>query len=307
MDQRRLKCFVALAEELNFHRAAARMHMTQPAISQHLRALEDDLRVQLVHRNRRAVTLTRAGEVFLEEARKLLQQSEYAVQLARRTDRGEVGQLVVGLTQPAFFIVFPEIVQAFRARLPDVGIVIQEMTTAQQEQALRAGTIHVGILHPPLDDAALACRPFAKVAFDIVLPARHPLARKRTIALTDLAKEHFILFPRRIAPRLYDQIIALCQECGFSPEIVAESAPAQSIIAHAAAGFGVGFIASSFQQANRPGVVYRRLQGRTPEMIFGVASQIDELSLAVRTFVDVASAVGSTIFPSTHGASERAR
>lgn len=295
MDQRRLECFVALAEELHFHRAAARMHMTQPAISQHLRQLEDYLRVQLVHRNRRAVSLTRAGEIFLEEARKLLRQSDYAVQLARRTHRGEVGQLVVGLTQPAFFIVFPEIVHAFRERLPDVGIVVQEMTTAQQEQALRTGSIHVGILHPPLDDDSLACQTVAKVTFDVVLSEFHPLARKRTLTLKDLAKERFVLFPRRIAPRLYDQIIGLCQECGFSPDIVAESAPAQSIIAYAAAGFGVGFIASSFQQANRPGVVYRQLQGLTPEMTFGVALQPDDVSPAVRTFVDVATAVARTI------------
>jgi DNA-binding transcriptional LysR family regulator len=295
MDRRRLECFLALSEELHFHRAAARCHMTQPALSQQLRMLEEYLQVQLVYRNKRRVSLTRSGEVFLEEARKLLRGMDQAVELARRTDRGEIGQLAIGLTASALYIVFPEIMRMFAERLPEVGIIVQEMTTAEQEEALRAGTIQVAIGHPPLDDPSLACNVIATTAFNIVLSARNPLAKRKVLTLRDLAGEQFIIFPRKIGPQLYDRIISMCQEAGFSPKVILEASPAQSIIALAAANFGIGFIASELQRLERPGVVYRKLDGPTPYLSLGVAYHADDTSPAVKTFLDVAMTVGQRV------------
>ena len=302
MDLFRLRCFVALAEELHFRRAAARMHMTQPGISEHLRQLEDQLAVQLLHRNRRHVSLTRAGEILLEEARVLLAQADRAVQRVRRTDRGELGELVIGVTQPALFIVYPEILRAFRERLPEVGVVTAELSASEQEAALRAGRIHAGIVHPPLDDPSIACTPIARVAFDVVMSDRNPLASKKNLSLADLAGERFVMFPRRVAPHLYDEILALCRDAGFTPEVVAETGPAQSIIAYAAAELGVGFIASSYQQAHRPGVIYRALVGPRPQMTLGVLYHDDDASPAVRTFIEVACRIAPAVAHSPHDA-----
>jgi DNA-binding transcriptional LysR family regulator len=295
MDRRRLECFLALAEELHFHRAAVRCHMTQPALSQQLRALEDQLQVQLVYRNKRRVSLTRSGEVFLGEVRKILRDMDLAIALARRTDKGEIGQLRIGVTAPALYIVFPEIVRAFSDRLPDVGIIVHEMTTAQIEQALRAHTIQLGLVHPPLEDASLACKVIANTAFNIVLSDRNPLAKRRKLSLKDLANEQFIIFPRVIGPQLYDHIISLCQAEGFSPKVILETTPAQSIIAMAAADFGIGFIASEYQRLARPGVVFRKLDGVTPYLSLGVAHQPDDTSPAVKMFLSVAERIGKSV------------
>ncbi len=295
MDPRRLTCFVALAEELHFRRAAERCHMTQPALSQQLRHLEEELEAQLVYRNKRRVSLTPAGEVFAEAARKILQQTRQAAQLVRRTARGEIGQLFVGCTAPAMFIVLPEIVRLFSEELPDVGLMVQEMTTAEQEEALRQGHIQLGIVHPPLDDSSISCLPIAEVAFKLVISNLNPLSRKRKLMLRDLASEHFIMFPRKIGPQLYDQIVALCQSAGFSPRMIHEASPAQSIIALAASNFGVGWIASRYQQFPRPGIVYREIIGPAPVLTLGVAHNQGETAPAIQRFLAIARRVGQTV------------
>ncbi|MDE1994082.1 MAG: LysR family transcriptional regulator [Rhizobiaceae bacterium] len=295
MDPRRLTCFVALAEELHFRRAAERCHMTQPALSQQLRHLEEELEAQLVYRNKRHVSLTPAGEVFAEAARKLLLQSRQAAQLVRRTARGEIGQLFVGCTAPAMFIALPEIVRAFSQELPDVGLIVEEMTTAEQEEALRQGHIQVGIAHPPLDDSSISCLQIAEVDFKLVISNQNPLSRKRKLMLADLASENFIMFPRKVGPRLYDQIVALCQSSGFSPRMIHEASPAQSIVALAAANFGVGWIASRYQQFSRPGVVYREIIGPAPSLTLGIAYNQDETAPAIQKFLSVATKIGRTV------------
>lgn len=136
MDRAALECFVALAEELHFHRAAERCHISQPAMSQQIRKLERELDVRLAHRTKRTVSLTRAGEVFAAEARKTLRQMDLAADLALRTDRGEIGQLTVGVTAPALYVVFPEVVARFRCRLPGVGLVVRELATAPSRKGL---------------------------------------------------------------------------------------------------------------------------------------------------------------------------
>lgn len=288
MDRRRLLSFIALAEELHFERAAARSNITQPAMSQQLLHLEEQLGVRLLYRNKRRVSLTRAGEIFLLEARKIVAQMDGAVRLAREIDKGAVGQLVVGVTSPALYIAFPEIVTNFRAALPNVGVSARDLTTAEQEEALRGGEIQVGIVHPPLVDDALVSEEMISIEFDLVLSERNPLAKKPDLSLGDLAHERFIIFPRRIGPRLYDNILALCNEAGFSPEVVTEAFPAQSIVALAACDFGVGFIASQVQHFQRPFAVYRKLSGLAPILRIGAAYRRDEVSPLVHAFVQAA-------------------
>ncbi|GAY12779.1 LysR family transcriptional regulator [Pseudonocardia sp. N23] len=295
MDRFGLQCFVALAEELHFHRAAERCHISQPAMSQQIARLERELDVRLAHRSKRSVALTTAGEVFLEQARRTIRQMDLSVSLARRTDRGEIGQLTVGVTSPALYVMYPEVAVAFRRRLPGVGLVVRELTTAEQERALRIGDIEVGLVHPPLDDPAFATEVVARPPFHMALPAGHRLAEGADLELADLAREGLVLFPRQIAPQLYDTIVRLCQDAGFSPTIAMEAHPAQSIIALVSAGVGIGFIASAAQRLPRDGVVYRPLRGPRPQLSLGVAYHPDGRPPAVEAFLDAARAAGREV------------
>ena len=295
MDRVGLECFVALAEELHFGRAAERCHMSQPAMSQQIRRLEQHLDVRLAHRNKRMVSLTRAGAVFVVDARKMLRHMDDAASLALRTDRGEVGQLRLGVTAPALFVVYPEIATLFRERLPNVGLLVREMTTAEQEHALRRGDLDVGLVHPPLDDAGLAVEEIGRAPFHIALPVGHPLTRQDSLTLADLEREPVVIFPREIAPQLHDTVLQLCLEAGFSLRITMEAHPAQSIIALVAAGVGIGFIASETQRIDRAGVTYRPIRGPGPQLSIGVAYHADETAPSVQTLLRVARKAGSTM------------
>lgn len=295
MDRFALECFIALAEELHFHRAAERCHISQPAMSQQILRLERSLDVRLAHRNKRTVSLTRAGEVFLAEARKTVRQMDVAVSLAQRTERGEIGQLTVGVTAPALYVMFPEVAALFRRELPNVGLVVRELTTAEQERALRLGDIDVGLVHPPLDDTTLAAEEVGRPPFQVALPAAHPLASSADVSMAELAAEQFVMFPRQIAPQLYDTLITLCQDAGFSPRIAQEAHPAQSIISLVCAGVGVGFIASEVQRLNRPGVVYRPIRGPRPHLSLGVAYHPDGIPPAVQAFLVAAREAGRNV------------
>ncbi len=295
MDQRRLQCFIVLAEELNFRRAADRCHISQPGLSQLLRQLEDELQVQLFYRDKRNVSLTPAGELFRREAYKLLQQMTDIVDRARQIERGAIGELSIGATATALFVILPEIARRFSAAFPKVALSVRSMTTADQEYALRRGDIQVGLVHPPLEDRALACRVISAIPFDVVLSDINPLSQKSVLTLEDLARETFILFPRAVGPRLYDEIITLCHQAGFSPRKIIEAAPAQSIVAMAACDMGVGFVASQLQHYARPLATYRRLRGPGPRLTLGVIRPSERVSPAIEEFIGIATAVGASL------------
>ncbi|MGP4018785.1 LysR family transcriptional regulator [Saccharopolyspora sp. 5N708] len=292
MDRSSLECFVALAEELHFHRAAERCHISQPAMSQQIRKLERQLGLRLAHRTKRTVSLTPAGEVFAVEARKTLRQMDVAAELALRTARGEIGQLTVGVTSPALYVVFPEVAARFRERLPKVGLVVRELTTAEQERALMHGDIDVGLVHPPLEESALATEQIGRTAFQLALPDGHELAERDEVRLSDLEGEPVVIFPRQIAPHLYDTVLLLCQNAGFSLKIAMEAHPAQSIIGLVASGVGLGFIASRTQRLARDGVQYRPISGPRPYLSIGVAYHADSSAPATRAFVAAAHVAG---------------
>lgn len=295
MDRPGLECFVALAEELHFGRAAERCHISQPAMSQQIRRLEHTIGVRLAHRNKRIVSLTPAGVAFLAEARKMLQHMDIAADIALQVDRGQIGQLRLGVTAPALYVVYPEIAAHFRKAHPDIGIRVREMTTAEQERALRHGDLDVGLVHPPLDGTDLAVREIGSAPFHVALPTHHRLTERSSLWLSDLAGEPAVIFPRQIAPQLYDTVLSQCREAGFTLKIAMEAFPAQSIIALVAAGVGVGFIASQRQRLTRAGVTYRPIRGPRPHLTIGAAYQVDETAPAVRAFLTSAEIAGSAM------------
>jgi DNA-binding transcriptional LysR family regulator len=265
MELRHLRYFIAVAEELHFSRAAERLHMAQPPLSQQIQQLEAELGVELLHRRtKRQVQLTEAGQVFLQEAYQLLAQLEQAIHRTQRTGRGEEGHLVVGFTSSVAYDILPSLLQRFRAEYPAVRLVLQELTTSQQEQAFQDGRIQVGFGHPPINEEELNLTCILQESLIVALPDRHLLAQKPQVSVRSLANEPFILFPRALGSGLYDQILSLCQQANFSPQVAQEAIQMQTIIGLVSGGMGIAIVPASMQNLQRVGVVYRPIEETTP-------------------------------------------
>lgn len=287
MELRHLRYFIAVAEELNFTRAAERLHMAQPPLSQQIQHLEAELGFQLFRRTKRTVVLTEAGQVFFEEAQKILLQVDRAIQLAQQTSRGELGQLTVGFVSSAAYNVVPAILQQFRTLHPAVKLELREMTTNEQLERLRFGQIDIGFVRPPIEEDGINSEIVFREPLIVALPETHPKADRAVVELRELAAEPFILFPRSQAPGLYDAIVSLCLEAGFSPIAGQEAIQMQTIISLVAAEMGVAIVPASMQNFQRSGVVYKSL----PESTCMVAIALiwrSEPTASVQRFLAVA-------------------
>nr|WP_297078182.1 LysR family transcriptional regulator [Thermoleptolyngbya sp. M55_K2018_002] len=292
IELRHLRYFITVAEELHFGRAAARLHMAQPPLSQQIRQLEGELGFQLFYRTKRSVQLTEAGAVFLAECRRIMQQLDQAVQLGQQVSRGERGQLVIGFVSSAAYSVLPTLLRGFRAAAPDVSLELHELTTDQQVQWLRDRRMDVGLVRPPVNEPDFCLMPLCEEPLVVALPQQHPLAQQPSVSLKDLAGKPFILFPRPLAPGLYDQIISLCQQGGFSPAIVQEAIQMQTIISLVAAEIGVAIVPLSLQNLQRTGVVYRELQEPTPKAAIALLTRQPDPSPTVQRFLAIAQKIG---------------
>lgn len=288
MDIRALECFVVIAEELHFRRAAARLNMTQPSLTARIQVLEQEVGAQLLMRDRRRVQITEAGRAFFDHATIALRSSREAVRRARRAASGEAGQLRFGFTGLTSFSGMPELVQHFRLAHPEVEIELIHAETAVLEARLLADEIDVALLHPPVLNR-LELMQLAPEALVLAMPASHPLAKADAIPIERLAGEPFLIGPRANAPHLYEQIILLCREAGFSPNIVQEVTAMTTLIGLAAAGAGCGFVTSSLQVIQRPGVVYRPLaDNRAPKLATALAWHAGGLSPTGARLLDLA-------------------
>jgi DNA-binding transcriptional LysR family regulator len=226
---------------------------------------------------------------------KILRNMDDAVHLVREVGSGRSGQLIVAATAPALFISLPEIIYQYKQVMLGIQVMVRELSTTDQESALRSGDIDVGICHPPLEDSSLQCEKIAEIFFDIVMNKDNLLAKKRTLHLKDLINERFIVFYRVIAPNIYDHVVALCQEEGFSPKVILEASPAQSIVGLAACGVGIGLIASQLQHFPQPLVVFKKLTGPAPKLSLGVAYSNTVPSVTLQKFVEIAQRVGKNL------------
>ena len=284
MELRDLRYFVAVAEALHFRQAAERLHITQPALSRQIHALEAELDVQLFHRSKRSVKLTLAGQTFLEEARQILRHAEQAVLTTQRTARGEMGQLRLSFTPSALRGIVPEIVRGFRDRYPDVQLTMTERCTQDQVEAFLAHQLDVGFLYPPIDNTLLTITPLRTETLVVALPQDHPLALHTSLKLSDLANEPFILHPRQEGPHLHDHIVSLCQQAGFRPQIIQEAVASQTRIGLVAAGMGITLIPETLKDQEAPAVIYRNLQGVALSLQLAIARRSDDFSPVVQHF-----------------------
>lgn len=288
MELRHLRYFITVAEELHFSRAAERLQIAQPPLSQQIRALEEELGVQLFTRTKRRVQLTDAGEVFLQEAQLVLTQVEQAIRAAQRASRGEIGRLRVGVNSSATHSFLPEILRVFRQRFPCVELVLHELASYQQVQGIGNNRIDVGFLWlPNVNDSNLSFMPIWKEPLIVALPETHPLANLSEIPLKALVSEPFVLPPRQLGPGFYSQIINLCQQAGFNPKVAQEALLMQTIVSLVAGGVGVALVPASLQSLQRVGVVYKALAGQKLELEMAVVWREDNSSQVLQEFLKV--------------------
>ena len=219
MELRHVRYFIAVAEHLNFRKAAEHLHIAQPPLSRQVRQLEEDLGVVLLVRSKRGVELTKAGHAFLEQARKLIVQAGHATEAARHAQKGESGIVRIGLASGLGGVV-SKVVFEHRKRLPAVDVECRDIFSTLQNDALNKGEIDIGFLRPPVDQVNLECELLFEEEFVVVLPKTHRLAKRRFLRLKDVADEPLIIFHRNFSTGLYDKILGLFSKQGFTPHLL---------------------------------------------------------------------------------------
>ena len=268
--------FLAVAEELHFSRAAQRLNMTQPPLTQAIAQLEAALGLRLFDRTKRSVQLTAAGAALVPEVRDLLARAAAMPGLAHASADGEAGRLRLAFVSTVGFDLLPRWVRAFRERYPKVQLELIEATGDVQLEALGRGEIDAGfILHSPgFAPPGLTCQRIAQDPLVVAVPEQSALAANATLTLKDLLDQPLVIFPRRILPSLYDAIFAMYHAAGYLPRVSQEAIQMQTIVNLVSAGIGVAWVPDSVRQFQRPGVVYRALKGRQGRAVPGCETSL---------------------------------
>ncbi len=291
MELRTLRYFVALAEELHFGRAAARLSITQPPLSLAIQALERELNVQLFSRSRRHVALTHAGTTFLQHARAVLARAAEAVQQTQAAARGDVGLLTIGFMSASIYTLLPAVLREFSARHPGVKLELRELTLPQQLAALRRGDLSAGFVRPPVLDAALASVPLLTEPLVAALPDGHPLTKQARVNVTRLREQPFVMFQRAPGLVLHDLVLGFCLQHGFSPRVVQEATQTHAVVGLVSAGIGVALVPASAQAIGLRGVHFRPLAQKSPSIGTVLAWQHGDASPVLQAFVTTARTV----------------
>ncbi len=288
MELRHLRYFVMVGEELHFGRAAAKLAIVQPSLSQQIRQLEDELGFPLLYRTKRSVELTDAGKVFLSEAKHVLAQVQEAKRMAQRAYRGEVGRLVVGYISSSTYDLLPMMLSIYRERFPDVEVALRELTTQEQVRALEREYIQVGLLRLPISAPMMNVEVVRREPIVCVLPQGHPLAARQSVAVSLLADEPFVLQSSQRGAGYYAQLMNLCLSAGFTPNVIQEVTEMHTIVSLVAAGMGVSLVPLSARNLRSQGVVYRELEGKATLTEMAVAWPRTSRSIIVQNFLTVA-------------------
>lgn len=256
MELRQLRYFVAVAEERHFNRAATRLHITQPALSQQIRQLEREVRTQLLHRTTRQVDLTDAGRVLLTEARKVLAGADHAVSALRYAADGEAGLLRIAFVSSAAVRILPALVPALQGAWPLIHLELEESTTDRQIERILEGRLDLGIVREVGTPAGLVVQPIAREPLTLAVPDNHRLATRRRVRLAELAGERFIVFPRHQVSLLYDHIAALCHSAGVQLDVAQEAVQFPTILGLVASRTGIAIVPDSLRALHLPGLRY---------------------------------------------------
>lgn len=260
IELRHLRYFLAVADELHFGRAAERVHIAQPALSQQIQRLETEVGERLFHRTRREVRLSPAGAALRPYAERAVSEAAAGAEAARRAAAGEVGHLRIGFIEAAASTVVPRAVRAFRQQRPDVGLTLRELGVGVQLEDLRRGRIDVAIVRPPVDGENLALEQIADEGLVAAVPSAHHLAGRTRVRPRTVADEPLIALAREVVPGLYDQILALRQEVGGVGVIAQEATSIQAVLGLVAAELGVAILPASVRSLSRDGVEFVPIQ-----------------------------------------------
>jgi DNA-binding transcriptional LysR family regulator len=289
-DLNQLRCFVTVAEELHFGRAAARLNMTQPPLSRQIQVLEHIIDAPLLERTSRSVRLTPAGRSFLPEARRILKLAESASQVARRIALGKTGSLKIGFTAAAAYGYLPELIAACRAKLPEVDFSLKEMVSGDQFEALAAGQIDAGLLRPPIARPELLSRRVLAEPLLAAIPKKHPLASLEALSIKDFEGQPFIMYSPYEARYFHDLLVTQFSRAEILPRYVQHLSQIHSILAMVRAGLGLAIVPAAASSLKIADVKLRPLKLRAPHPVelFLVWPRQHENPL-LRALIDVAS------------------
>lgn len=294
MELRHLRYFTAVAEELHFGRAAKRLRMAQPPLSQQIRALEIELGLKLFHRTSRRVDLTPEGRTFLERARVVLLHAERAVDFGRTASRGEAGRIAIGFVTSAVYNLVPAILREFHQRRPQVEIRCFEMDPDEQLAAFRQHKLDIGFLRSAVTESGFSTMELSRESLWLAVPAevarRHPSPTR----LSELSEMQFIMLPRTVAPLYYDLVVTACQRAGFTPRFSHEAGEWQTALALVAAGLGVMLVPESLRHWRRPGVTYTQFRPKSGSLTLELVWRNAEQQPLVDAFVATAKAVAES-------------
>jgi DNA-binding transcriptional LysR family regulator len=291
MELRQLRYFVAVADELSFHRGAERVGISQPPLSRQVANLETELGTRLLTRSRHNVALTETGKVFYAEAIKALAAVDRAVVETQRSAKGRRGSLTLGFGGSATYAVVPKLLRHFRSLFPDVELSLQVLPMASHLEAVRERAIDIGFQVAPVRDRTFHSRCFLQDALAVAVPATHPLAGKSKIGLRALEPYEFVMLSRSGGGLpFYTQVMRICRKAGFVPNIGREVTPMESVVGLVAAEVGIAIVPSTAQQRLRiANVEYRPLRERYAVMEFAIVWRKDNPSPVVAAFVELAS------------------
>jgi DNA-binding transcriptional LysR family regulator len=286
MELRHLRSFVTLAQELNFSRAAVRLNIVQPALSGQIKSLEDELGVQLFIRDRRSVSLTEVGRLFLPQAQATLDQAETALRVARRAEQGDIGELRIGFVSSVIPEILPNVIRKLRAQYPRLHLDFHDMPTPRQIGALNDGRIDFGFLRLPVNAPGLHIELILEEPFVVVLPKSHPLAALQAITVNSLQNEPMLFLDRSAAPGYSDALLGALSSGGLVLHIVQEFAELSTMVGLVASHLGLAIVPASVAISLPPGAVARPLQPMTHRSQLGLAwrGKLNKVAKSFRDF-----------------------
>src|SRR6204780_2887153 len=272
MELRQIRSFLSIAETLHFGRSAELIHLSQPALSLQIRALEEEVGVRLFERNRRKTTLTAAGAAFRDDAAAALSQLDQAIRRARQAASGKLGLLRIGFVSTAGIEIVPDIVCQFRKSNPDVKLYLRNILTAQQEQMLETGALDIGFLRMPVgEDSALDVVTVHREPFVLVVPSSHKLAKRKRVRLREVAGQDFVRYERTYAPGFHDLVDGIFRDAGIAPNVSQTAVEIPMLISLVAAGMGITIAPLSVVKHSAASVVACNILDRIPMSEIGIA------------------------------------
>lgn len=293
MDLRQFRYFVAVAEELNFTRAAKRVFTAQPALSRQISLLEERIGAPLFDRSARQIKLTHVGKILLEEAKAAIKHTDQAILKAQRVAQGINGKLRVGFTGTSLYRMLSKLNYELAHHYPQLELEYVELCTTEQETALLNHEIHVGFLHPPLYTASLSYETIDREPFYLAVPSNHTLAAKQSVAVADLEGQPLILLPRDKGPHLHDTIVGACHEADFEPKVVSREMKTHNVLGLVASGLGLALLSRSIAANPYPGVVFIAFRCPALWLELAVAWKQDDVFPSLKPILQIAKRLTS--------------